>query len=221
MDWRDRVFKNFRLYAVTDLKKSDPSFLKKAEAAYRGGADIIQLRSKSLSHSEKLAAGKALRKVASRLKKLYFVNDDPALAFLTDADGLHVGQDDLPPKEVRRMFRKLNKRIYLGLSTHSFSQAEAAIKEPVDYFAVGPVFSTPTKPDYKAVGLRLVRSVSGLSSKLPWLAIGSINEMNLNEVLSSGAERVAVVRAVFGAADVKAAAFNLVQKMKGFSHVRN
>jgi len=217
--WQGKVFKNFRLYAVTDLKSNGGArILSQIEAAYRGGADIIQLRSKNLPMSEKVRLGLAILKIANRLKKLYFVNDSFSLAVLTGAHGLHVGQDDLPPKEVRRLCGKMNHRLILGLSTHSDTQAKRAQMEPVDYFAVGPVFATPTKPDYRSVGLGLVGRVSRFAKK-PWVAIGGIDLKNLDLVLEQGASRVAVVRAVFSAKSPRLACRHFVQKLRGETDV--
>jgi thiamine-phosphate pyrophosphorylase len=213
--WQDKVFKGFRLYAVTDLKlNSGARILTQIESAYRGGADIVQLRAKNLSFAEKIRLGKAISKMANRMKKLYFVNDSFSLAVLTGAHGLHVGQDDLPPIEVRRLCKKINHRLLLGLSTHSDKQAKLAQSEPIDYFAVGPVFATPTKPDYQSVGLGLVRRVSRFAKK-PWVAIGGIDLSNLNLVLEQGASRVAVVRAIFSEKNTESACRQLIQKLKG------
>ncbi len=219
MHWTKRVFHNFRLYAVTDLQpRSQSRILLDIESAYRGGADIVQLRAKSMSLSDQIVLGKAIAKMANRLKKLYFVNDSFSLAVLTGAHGLHVGQDDLPPAEVRRLCKKMKQPLLLGLSTHSDKQAKLAQCEPVDYFAVGPVFATPTKPHYRSVGLGLVKRVNCFAKK-PWLAIGGIDLSNLDLVLKQGASRVAVVRAVFGAQDPGQACRKLTQKLRGEDHV--
>ncbi len=217
--WQERVFKDFRLYAVTDLKPNGGALiLSQIEAAYRGGADIVQLRAKNISFAEKVKLGLAISKIANRLKKLYFVNDSFSLAVLTRAHGLHVGQDDLPPADVRRLCKKLNQKLLLGLSTHSDKQAKLAQTEPIDYFAVGPVFATPTKPDYQSVGLGLVRRVSRFARK-PWLAIGGIDLSNLHLVLEQDVSRVAVVRAVFSALNPESACRELTDKLKGHKYV--
>lgn len=213
--WQRKVFKDFRLYAVTDLKSNGGlRILAQVESAYRGGADIIQLRSKKMPMSEKIRLGLAISKIANRLKKLYFVNDSLSLALLTGAHGLHVGQDDLPPQEVRRLCKKVKQNLLLGLSTHSDVQAKRAQNEPIDYFAVGPVFATPTKPDYRSVGLNLVKRVSKFARK-PWLAIGGIDLNNLELVLKQGASRVAVVRAIFSAKNPESACRQFTQKLRG------
>ena len=127
--WQDKVFKNFKLYAVTDLIKPDAKVLTTIESIYRGGVDIVQLRSKTLSMREKINLGRAIQKIAARMKKLYFVNDSLDLALLTNADGLHVGQDDMAPGDIRALCRKLGRKIYLGLSTHSQLQAKEAMRQ--------------------------------------------------------------------------------------------
>ncbi|HCM42168.1 MAG TPA: thiamine phosphate synthase [Candidatus Omnitrophica bacterium] len=219
MHWVNRVFRDFRLYAVTDLNShSQSGILRAVESAYVGGADIIQLRSKNLPMSEKVRLGLAISKIANRHKKLYFVNDSLSLALLTSAHGLHVGQDDLPPKEVRRLCKKMKQSLLLGLSTHSDAQAKRAQTEPIDYFAVGPVFATPTKPDYRSVGLGLVERV-GRFAKKPWVAIGGIDLKNLDLVLEKGASRVAVVRAIFSAKSPELACRHFTQKLRGETDV--
>ncbi len=213
--WQNKVFKNFRLYAVTSLEKSPSAqFLKTVEDLYRNGVDILQLRSRVLPISELLRLGSAIRKIATRMRKLYFVNDSLDLALLTGADGLHVGQEDLPPQKVRFLCRRFKKELFLGLSTHSLKQARAALTEPIDYFAVGPVFKTPTKPGYDSVGLKLVRQVSQFATK-PWLAIGGIDNENLSEILDAGASRIAVVRALFNAQDPGRAGRFFSTQLKG------
>ena len=207
------------MYAVTDLNShSQSGILRAVESAYVGGADIIQLRSKNLPMSEKVRLGLAISKIANRHKKLYFVNDSLSLALLTSAHGLHVGQDDLPPKEVRRLCKKMKQSLLLGLSTHSDAQAKRAQTEPIDYFAVGPVFATPTKPDYRSVGLGLVERV-GRFAKKPWVAIGGIDLKNLDLVLEKGASRVAVVRAIFSAKSPELACRHFTQKLRGETDV--
>ncbi len=214
--WRGRVFQNFRLYAVTDLKKVDADFFDRVSAIYAGGVDIIQLRAKCLPMAEMVRIGLRMKKIATMRRKLFFVNDSVDLAVLSGADGVHVGQEDISPLDVRRLCNKYNRNLLVGLSTHSVSQARAAQNEPVDYFAVGPVFQTPTKPHYQAVGLKLVRSVSRFARK-PWVAIGGINVENVNDVMFAGAKRVAVVRALFSARHAEAAARLLSVRLKGDS----
>lgn len=199
MNWKKKAFENFKLYAITDLDREDPGIFRKVEAAYRGGADIVQLRSKALTDSALYRLGLGFRKIADQYRKLFFVNDRPDLALAVGADGVHLGQDDFPIKAVRKIVAR--RPLFIGRSTHSLAQALAAAREGVDYIGVGPIFETPTKPDYPPVGLDLVRLVKK-KIKIPFVCIGGIDRGNAAQVLSAGASRIAVVRAVFGASDV-------------------
>ncbi len=144
MSWKEKVFANFKLYAVTDLRENSPEALEKIEAVYQGGADIVQLRSKTLSDRELLEIGRKIRILADRTQKLFFINDRPDLAMILQADGVHLGQDDLPVAEVRRLFAKSNFKAWIGKSTHSLEQGLKAVEEEPDYLGGGPVFATPT-----------------------------------------------------------------------------
>lgn len=210
MNWKRTVFKNFRLYAITDLGDEDPAVFNKVEAAYRGGADIIQLRSKVLSDRALYRMGLRFRKIADQYRRLFFVNDRPDLALAVGADGVHLGQDDLPVAGVRGILK--GRKIWIGRSTHSLDQALAAAEEGVDYIGVGPIFETPTKPGYRPVGLRLIRQVKK-KVRLPFVCIGGIDRHNVDQVLAAGALRIAVVRAVFGARNVFQAAKDLKETL--------
>jgi len=211
----------FRLYAVTDIRENDPGILQKIDAAYRGGADIVQLRSKFLNDSELCRIGHKIRHLADKYQRMYFVNDRLDIALATRADGIHLGQDDLPVSEARKLMAKADCRMWIGKSTHTLAQAEAVMLEDVDYFGVGPVFATPTKQDYTPVGTGLISQVvnfkrlavkTGRQDK-PFVAIGGINLSNVGEVLGSGAERIAVVRALFDEEDVYARARALCSRI--------
>ena len=196
MSNKNVLLNKFVLYAVTDLTEESNSFLKRVERAYAGGVDILQLRSKNLSDKSLIRIGLKIRNIANKLNKLFFVNDRVDLAILIRADGVHLGQDDIGIKEARSIAYKFNKNLFIGKSTHSIRQARLAEKEGADYIGVGPVFSTPTKPGIKPVGLKLVKQVKSNIS-IPWVAIGGINKKNAYEVCKAGAKRVAVVRAIF------------------------
>ena len=195
MTSRKKLLENFKLYAVTDLKKVDRFTLKRIEAILRGGADIIQLRSKTLSDLELYQVGKGIKKLVRKYRKLFFVNDRLDLCRALDADGIHIGQDDLPVKIVRSMLRRGR---LIGKSTHSLTQAKKTLREDVDYIGCGPIYGTPTKPHYRAVGLSLIPKVKAIAKK-PVVCIGGINLKNIDQVLDAGANRVAVVRALFEA----------------------
>jgi len=124
-----------------------------------------------------------------------------------------LGQDDVTVEKARKI---IGKRKIIGLSTHSVSEAHEAAKREVDYISVGPVFTTPTKPGYRPIGLRLL-NILATKTKIPFVAIGGIDESNLEAVLASGAKRIAVVRAILSSKDPFLAAKNLVRKIKNDS----
>jgi len=184
-----------RLYLVCDAH-----FAGVAEAV-AGGVDVVQLRDRSLDDGALLAAARAMCATARAGGALFIVNDRPDVALLCGADGVHVGQDDLPPGEVRAL---VGDRLVIGLSTHAPAEVDAA-PAAVDYLGVGPVHATPTKPGRPAVGLELVRHAAS-SARTPWFAIGGIDEQGAPAIVAAGARRLAVVRALTGAHDPRAAA---------------
>ena len=216
MDWKKKVFEAFRLYAVTDLRTESSEVLQAIEAAYRGGADIVQLRSKMLSDAALIRLGLRIKKIAKKARKLYFVNDRIDLALAIGADGVHLGQEDMPVRVARKLARQVGQKIWIGKSTHHLKQAMEAVREGADYIGVGPVFRTPTKPGVKSVGLRFVRQTA-MKVRIPWVAIGGIDIGNIRDVAAEGATRIAVVRAIFSAQDPECAARELKQKIHRFS----
>ena len=185
-----------RLYLITGVR---PDLAALLEAAVRGGVDLVQLREKQLPDGELLTALEEARAVTRRLGVPLVVNDRPDLAVLVGADFVHVGQDDLPVEAVRRF------GLPVGLSTHSAEELERA---EADYVGVGPVFSTPTKEGRPAVGLEYVRHAAS-HARVPWFAIGGIDETNVANVVAAGARRIAVVRAIGEAEDPERAAATL------------
>ena len=200
--------KNFQLYVIIDRKASGKDPLTTAREAIRGGADIIQYRDKEATAMEMISWGIKLRKLASEKNVTFIINDRTDVALAVGADGVHLGQDDLPIG----IARKILKNKLVGISTHSLAQAIKAEKDGADYIGVGPVYSTPTKPDYPAVGLKLIKEVSRMI-KIPFVAIGGIDYDNIDGVLTAGARRVAVVRAVVGARNIRLAAQRLKERL--------
>lgn len=188
-----------RLYFVTD----DPAVV---PGALDGGADIVQLRQKRASDDEVVAAGQALAALCRERGALFVVNDRPDLAIACGADGVHVGQDDMPLAAARRA---VGRDAIVGTSTHTPEQADAADASDADYFAVGPVWETPTKAGRPAVGLDLVRHAAARERRKPWFAIGGIDSDRAPLVAEAGARRIVVVRAIQDAADPRAAAVAL------------
>jgi thiamine-phosphate pyrophosphorylase len=175
------------------------------EPALRGGVDLVQLRDKDASDEEIVRAGRELRELCHAHGALFLVNDRPDLAVECDADGVHVGQDDMPVDEARGIVG--SDRI-VGTSTHSPPQVDAAEAADVDYYAVGPVFETPTKAGRPGTGWDLIAYAAGRATK-PWFAIGGIDGETAAAAVAAGAERVVVVRAIRDADDPEAAAREL------------
>jgi thiamine-phosphate pyrophosphorylase len=195
---RERIA-DARLYLVCDARPR--AFL---DAALRGGVDVVQLRDKTLDDGELIAAAREFRAAADAAGALFVLNDRPDLVAACGADGVHVGQEDLPPRAARSA---VGADRIVGRSTHAPDQLAAAEADPdVDYLAVGPVHATPTKPGRPAAGLAYVEHAAAAGPRTPWFAIGGIDAETVGAVVEAGARRVAVVRAVTDAADPEAAA---------------
>lgn len=195
------------LYVISGSKFSrGRSVVEVMAGAIRGGATTIQLREKEFSTKELIRVGLVLRELTRKHGVTFIVNDRVDVALAVDADGVHLGQDDLPVSEARRI---LGDHKIIGVSTHSIEQAIQAEREGADYIGVGPVYETRTKEDVcAAVGLELVREVSRLV-KIPKVAIGGIVPHNAAAPLREGADGIAVITAVVAASDVTAAASEL------------
>lgn len=197
---RERL-RTARLYFVCDARpQTDLEGL--LRAALTGGADIVQLREKELGRAEIERAAGTFRRIADTFSALFIVNDDPELARICDADGVHVGQDDVGAEEAREL---LGRDAIVGLSTHSREQIAASAERPVDYISVGPIWETPTKEGRPGVGLELI-SHAAHSAPHPFFAIGGIDTSNAEDVVGAGAERLCAVRAIRDSADPEAAA---------------
>jgi thiamine-phosphate pyrophosphorylase len=177
----------------------DAAFTGVAEAL-RGGVGIVQLRDRRLPDGELLAHARMLAELVHAHGGLFLVNDRVDVALLAGADGVHVGQEDISPRDVREL---CGDRLLIGLSTHNEQQIAAAAD--VDYIGVGPVVATPTKPGRPSVGLELVRHAAARVSR-PWFAIGGIDAETAPAVVAAGATRLAVVRAITDAPDPRSAA---------------
>lgn len=198
-DRRQRL-RSARLYLVCDERPD--GFL---QAALRGGVDIVQLRMKQAADGAILATAVRFKRLCDEHGALLVLNDRPELAAAADADGVHLGQDDVPVAAARAA---IGTQRLIGLSTHTPEQVDAAPAAGVDYIGVGPVHETPTKPGRTAVGLELVRYAAA-HAELPFFAIGGLSTANVAAVGAAGARRIAVVRALGDAADPEAAAREL------------
>lgn len=197
-----------QLYLCTDARQKCGDFSAFLDAAFEGGVDIIQLRDKTLEAAEELELLCVLQNSAERHGTLWAVNDRADIASVSQAPVFHIGQKDLPLASARSL---LGPKTRIGLSSHTPEQVTDALAAPgLDYFCVGPVWATPTKPGRAAVGLELVRyaaeRVRAAESAQPWYAIGGIDVENVEQVVAAGASRIVVVRAITEAADPTEAA---------------
>ncbi|MBV9423833.1 MAG: thiamine phosphate synthase [Solirubrobacterales bacterium] len=207
--WRVSVHQRLRserLYLVCDERPDE--FL---AAALRGGVGIVQLRMKDRPDEAVLAAARRFAERCAEHGALFILNDRPDLVQDAGADGVHVGQDDMAVAVAREI---VGPDRLIGLSTHAPAQIDAAEAAKVDYIGVGPVYETPTKPGRAAVGLELVHYAAA-HARVPFFAIGGIDEANVAAVAAAGAERVAVVRALTESVDPERAARTLVEALRG------
>lgn len=205
---RRRRLAHCHLYLVT---RPRPDLQRVVAAALEAGVRLVQYRAKQAEDRVRLAEATGLRELCHRHGALFLVNDRIDLALAVDADGVHLGQDDLPTALARRL---LGPERLIGRSTHGLSQLREAIDAGCDYVGVGPVHATPTKPGREPVGLAYVRQAAA-EAPIPWFAIGGIEASNLDAVRQAGASRVAVVRAITDAADPAAASRLLLSALAG------
>ncbi|MDJ0456439.1 thiamine phosphate synthase [Arthrobacter sp. NQ7] len=213
------ALKAARLYLCTDARRDRGDFAGFVDAAFAGGVDIIQLRDKAIEAAEELDLLAVLKETAVRHGKLWAVNDRADIAVLSGAPVFHIGQKDLPLAAARTL---VNGNAAIGLSSHTTQQVDAALAATagpagLDYFCVGPVWATPTKPGRSAVGTGLVEYAAEASRQagepVPWFAIGGIDHGNVRQVAEAGARRIVVVRAITAAADPAAAAASLLDAL--------
>ncbi|AVQ29019.1 MULTISPECIES: thiamine phosphate synthase [Fusobacterium] len=196
---RNRIDIPEGLYGITgDNFANGKSNYQCVEEMIKGGIKIVQYRDKRKNSREKVEEAGAIRELCRKNNVLFIVNDDVAIAMLVDADGVHVGQEDMKPADVRKL---LGENKIIGLSTHSEEQGMAAYNDiDVDYIGVGPIFPTTTK-DTAPVGLGYLEfAVKNLH--LPFIAIGGIKDYNIDEIIKRGAKRICLVSDIVGAEDI-------------------
>jgi len=197
------VLARARLYAILDIGYVKPArALAVADELLRGGVDIIQLRGKNQSLAELAKLAEELHCLTSKAGVPLIINDHAEIARDLAIEGLHLGQDDLTIAAAREVVRR---DCAIGKSTHSLAQAIAAIEEGADYIGFGPLFATPTKPDYQPIGLGDIGRVHEVVRR-PIFCIGGIKLNNLSQVMAAGARRVVIVSGLLQAADIAAAA---------------
>ncbi|MFH0855181.1 MAG: thiamine phosphate synthase [Candidatus Omnitrophota bacterium] len=208
---RKRLLKKSRLYLIFDKSAFSRDALNIVKKLAESGVDMVQLRDKNSSAQAVLESAVTLNKGLRNTNTLFIVNDNPDIARLSGSDGLHIGQNDIPVQDARRM---LGRDKLIGVSCYSLGQALKAQKEGADYIGIGPVFKTQTKRDSRRpIG---VKGLKGLSRriKIPVFAIGNINRANLAKVTSSGINRIALCRAILKNGDCFKSAQYFANKLK-------
>lgn len=186
---RQQQLAKAHLYLVTSNRDD---LISVVESALQGGLPIVQYREKNADDGVKFATAQKLCRLCHHYGALFIVNDRPDLALAVDADGVHLGQQDLPVEFVRQL---LGSHRIIGQSTTNPQEMQRAIASKVDYIGVGPVHETPTKPGKSAAGLEYIRYAAAHAT-VPWFAIGGIDTSNFSDVLNAGADRLAVVRSL-------------------------
>lgn len=197
MNWnKDRL----RLYAITDRRwLKGKSLAEQVEKAIRGGATMIQLREKDMPMDDFLAEAIEIQKVCARGGVPLIINDNLEIALRSGADGVHVGQEDMSPCEIRR---RAGRNLIVGVTAKTVEQALRAQAEGADYLGSGAVFGTATKSNARAMSLETLRAIC-TAVKLPVVAIGGINRDNISRLHSTGVSGVAVVSGIFAAEDIE------------------
>jgi thiamine-phosphate pyrophosphorylase len=206
-DRRARL-RDAHLYFVADRA----GLARALDGALRGGADIVQLRDKTATDDEIAPAAAWAAGRCAAHGALLVLNDRPDLAAELGADGVHVGQDDMPVAEARAI---VGDEAIVGLSTHSIAQADAGARSGADYIAVGPIHATPTKEGRPAIGLDPIRHAAAHVDGVPWFAIGGVDPQTIDAVVAAGARRAVVVRAIAQADDPEAVAHRLRAALTG------
>jgi len=201
---------SFRLYLITD-RQLVPDLEGACEMALKGGVKAIQLREKDLPVRELLETARRLRKLTERYGAMLFINDRVDVALASGADGVHLGVDGLPPGAVRKI---AGEKLMIGASTHSLEEARRAERGGADFITFGPVYETSSKMKYgKPLGVEKLREAARELS-VPIFALGGIKKENAGEALGAGAYGIALISAVFGAADIKAQAERFMMMIK-------
>lgn len=209
MKSKRKQLKSSRLYVILDKETAgERSIFTITNEIKNSGADIIQFRDKKSKKDDLLKNAYLLRKLLTRERVLFIINDYIDIAKIVDSDGIHLGQNDLSAEIARKI---LGQNKIIGISCHNLEQAKKAQAQGADYIGLGPIFATPTRPEYKPIGLDLIKEIKQ-NLKIPFFVIGGINQDNIKEVLFCGSRKVAICRAILEAK-------NVASRVKYFSQV--
>lgn len=191
--------REIKLLCIT-CPRDDISYEQQVELACQGGADMIQLRDKKMSDKDLFDLSLKLQRICNKYDVLFTVNNRVDIADISNSDGVHLGQNDLPVLYARKV---LGDNKIVGISASGYDKVVEASKLPVDYIGCGAIFPTTTKPEANVRGLEVLKKIKESNISKPVIAIGGIDKTNVAEVIKAGANGVAVVRAVCGAQDIK------------------
>ncbi|MBQ1681430.1 MAG: thiamine phosphate synthase [Agathobacter sp.] len=207
--------KYMQLYAVTDRAwAKEQSLYEQVEAALKGGVTAVQLREKHLSEEEYIKEACEMKKLCAKYGVPLFINDNVKVALACHADGIHVGQNDMDPEEVRAL---VGDDMMIGVSAHSVEEAQEAVRKGADCLGVGAAFATSTKSDAKVLPPDMLQAISK-SVDVPIVAIGGINRDNLPQLAGTGISGVALVSAIFAAKEIEQetrALFQMTEELFG------
>lgn len=204
--------KHMLLYAVTDRAwVGEKTLYQQVEEALRGGVTCVQLREKDMGDEEFLQEAKEIHALCRQYGVPFIVNDNVEVAAACGAEGIHVGQEDMAAGDVRR---RVGEGMILGVSVHTVEEAREAVRSGADYLGVGAVFPTSTKTDVNQMPNETLRAICG-AVDVPVVAIGGINRGNIEKLAGSGVDGVALVSAIFSAADIEAACRELKKLAEG------
>ena len=200
-----------RLYVLISSSIATKSVKETTRLVIDGGADAIQLREKIISDSEFISLAGEVRDITTKSGTLLIINDRVHVAKEINADGVHLGQQDMSALEARNI---IGGGKIIGVSTHSVTQARQAQKDGADYIAIGPIYPTKTKDYEPSIGIEIIREISR-TVDIPFIAIGAITLENLDEVLNAGASRIAVCSAIIGSKDIYSSTKQYKEKLNG------
>ena len=207
-----RELTDCRLYGILDTGYCAPDRMgAMLERMIAGGVDIVQLRAKGMVEERVAELTRELHPLSMAARVPFIINDHPCLAAVTEVEGIHVGVEDMSVAEARR---RAGRPVWIGKSSHNLAQATGGAGQGADYLGFGPLFSTPTKPDYVPVGLHEIRQIY-CSVAVPVFCIGGIKRENLRQIMAAGAERVVIVSGLLLAVDPEKYARECVRALQG------
>ncbi|MBI2652919.1 thiamine phosphate synthase [Candidatus Woesearchaeota archaeon] len=202
--------RDFGLYFITDRWLSKKGIIEDVKAAVRGEVKIVQYREKDSSTKQMIKEAKEIKKICKKNNVLFLIDDRIDIALAVDADGIHLGQEDMPYGYARKL---LGKNKIVGLSAHSISGALQNQKLGADYTSIGPVYCTTTKKDAKApIGLKPIKQLQK-KLKISLVAIGGINESNIEDVLKTGAKNIAIISGIVAKGDIEETVRRFIRKI--------